>query len=128
MAAAIALGDNTRSRRALRAEQEQTARLIEQEHAYRAERHIQTERVRIARDLHDVIGHSISVISLHADVAREAIGSDDDQARQAHRADSGGKLRHQCANSAPRSGCCVLLSGETCRPLACFAHQPLNAG
>jgi signal transduction histidine kinase len=83
MAAAIALGTNSRSRRALRAEQEQTARLIEQEHAYRAEQRVQTERVRIARDLHDVIGHSISVISLHAGVAREAIGSDDDQARQA---------------------------------------------
>jgi signal transduction histidine kinase len=83
MAAAIALGEGTRSRRALRAEQEQTARLIEQEHAYRAEQRLQAERVRMARDLHDVIGHSISVISLHADVAREAIGSDDDQARQA---------------------------------------------
>lgn len=83
MAAAIALGANTRARRALRAEQEQTARLIEQEHAYRAEQRVQTERVRIARDLHDVVGHSISVISLHADIAREAIGDDDDQARQA---------------------------------------------
>jgi signal transduction histidine kinase len=83
MAAAIALGDSTRSRRALRAEQEQTARLIEQEHAYRAEQRIQAERMRMARDLHDVIGHSISVISLHADVAREAIGSNDEQARQA---------------------------------------------
>ncbi len=83
MAAAIALGDSTRARRALRAEQEQTARLIELEHAYRAEQRVQVERVRMARDLHDVIGHSISVISLHADVAREAIGSNDDQARQA---------------------------------------------
>ncbi|HEY0735189.1 MAG TPA: sensor histidine kinase [Herpetosiphonaceae bacterium] len=83
MAAAIALGDSTRSRRALRAEQEQIARLIEQEHAYRAEQRVQAERVRMARDLHDIIGHSISVISLHADVAREAIGGDNDQARQA---------------------------------------------
>jgi signal transduction histidine kinase len=83
MAAAIALGYSTRARRALRAEQEQTARLIEQEHAYRAEQRVQAERVRMARDLHDVVGHSISVISLHADVAREAIGSNDDQARQA---------------------------------------------
>lgn len=83
MAAAIALGDSTRARRALRLEQEQTARLIEQEHAYRAEQRVQAERVRMARDLHDTIGHSISVISLHADVAREAIGSDDEAARQA---------------------------------------------
>jgi signal transduction histidine kinase len=85
MAAAIALGHGTRSRRALRAEQEQTARLIAQEHALRAEQRVQAERVRMARDLHDVIGHSMSVISLHADVAREAIGSDDDAARVALR-------------------------------------------
>ena len=68
MAAAIALGDGTRSRRALRTEQEQSARLIEQEHAHRTEQRVQAERLRMARDLHDVIGHSISVISLHADV------------------------------------------------------------
>jgi signal transduction histidine kinase len=83
MAAAIALGDSIRARRALRAEQEQTARLIAQEHAYRAEQRVQAERMRMARDLHDTIGHSLSVISLHADVAREAIGSNDDEARQA---------------------------------------------
>ena len=61
----------------------QTARLIEQEHAYRVEQRVQAERLRMARDLHDVLGHSISVISLHADVAREAIGNNDDEARQA---------------------------------------------
>jgi signal transduction histidine kinase len=83
MAASIALGDSTRARRALRAEQEQTARLIEQEHAYLAEQRVQAERVRMARELHDLIGHSIAVIALHADVAREAIGGDDEQARQA---------------------------------------------
>ncbi|MFN8440152.1 MAG: sensor histidine kinase [Caldilineaceae bacterium] len=83
MAAAIALGDGTRARHALRAEQEQTARLIEKEHAQRAEQRVEAERLRIARDLHDVIGHSISVISLHADVAREALGNDPEQAHQA---------------------------------------------
>jgi signal transduction histidine kinase len=83
MAAAIALGDSTRSRRLLRAEQVEMARLIAQEHAHRAEQQVQAERVRMARDLHDTIGHSISVISLHADVAREAIGRNNDEARQA---------------------------------------------
>jgi signal transduction histidine kinase len=85
MAASIALGDSTRSRRALAAEQEQSARLIAQEHARRAEQQIQEERVRMARDLHDLIGHTISVISLHADVAKEAVGHDDEAARQALR-------------------------------------------
>lgn len=83
MAAAIALGDGARTRRALRIQQEQTARLLEQEHALRAEQRMQAERVRMARDLHDMIGHSVTVITLHADVAREAIGNNDAQARQA---------------------------------------------
>lgn len=83
MVAAIALGVNTRAQRALAAEQEQTARLIAQEHAHRAEQRVQDERMRIARDLHDVLGHSIAVISLQANVAGEAIGRDDEAARRA---------------------------------------------
>jgi len=83
MAAAIALGDSTRSRRVLRAEQEQTTRLIAQEHAYQAEQRVQAERVRMARELHDVIGHSLSVILLHAAVAQEALGRNEEEARQA---------------------------------------------
>lgn len=83
MGMAIALGDGARSRRALRAEQEHTAQLIAQEHAYRAEQRVQEERLRIARDLHDLIGHSISVISLQSHVAEEALGRDDEQVRQA---------------------------------------------
>lgn len=83
MVAAIALGAAMRALSALRSQQEQTARLIAQEHAWRAEQRVQDERVRIARDLHDLIGHSISVIAIHANVAREAIGRDDAQARQA---------------------------------------------
>lgn len=83
MATAIALGDSMRARRSLRTEQEQTTRLIAQEHAYRAEQRVQAERVRMARDLHDLIGHSISVISLQADVAREAIGHSNAEAQQA---------------------------------------------
>lgn len=83
MAAAIALGDSMRARRALRAEQEQTARLIAQEHAYLAAQRVQAERVRMARDLHDTVGHSITVIALHAAVAQEAMGQNEAEARQA---------------------------------------------
>lgn len=83
LAASIALGDSSRSRKALRAEQAHTAQLIAQEHAYRAEQRIQSERVRMARELHDTIGHSISVISLQADVAREALYNKPEQALQA---------------------------------------------
>lgn len=83
MATAIALGDSTRARRSLRAEQEQTARLVAQEHAYRTEQQVQAERVRMARDLHDLVGHSISVIAIQADVAREAIGHSNAEAQGA---------------------------------------------
>lgn len=83
LAAAIALGDSSRARRDLRAEQAQIAQLVAQEQASRAAQRLQAERLRIARELHDVIGHSISVISLHADVAREALGRNDDDVRRA---------------------------------------------
>ena len=48
-----------------------------------AEQRLQAERLRIARDLHDVVGHNLSVIALHSGVAAEAVGRDDDAARGA---------------------------------------------
>ncbi len=83
MAAAIALGNGTRSGKAVRAHQAHTAHLVAHEHARRAEQRVQAERVQMARDLHDLLGHSMSVISLHADVAREVVGRNDDDVRQA---------------------------------------------
>lgn len=38
---------------------------------------MQSERRRISRELHDTIGHTLSVISLHAGVGEEALGHDD---------------------------------------------------
>lgn len=38
------------------------------------------ERLRIARDLHDLLGHSLSLITLKAELARRVIGSDPDRA------------------------------------------------
>lgn len=77
MAGAIALGYGVRSRRAQREQQLEIIRLnsLEQERA--ADRRIQNERVEVARDLHDLVGHTMSVVSLHTDVARESVGHDD---------------------------------------------------
>lgn len=72
VAAAIALGVAVRLSREARGHE-----------ARAAEQRLQAERLRIARDLHDVVGHNLSVIALHAGVAAEAVGRDDDAARGA---------------------------------------------
>lgn len=76
MAAAVALGDGVRNRRARRAEQEEIDRLTAEHLTREADRRIQGERENIARDLHDLVGHQMSVISLQSNVAAEAIGRD----------------------------------------------------
>ena len=83
MAAAIALGDTLRGRRAQHAQQQELTRLHARQFAQDAERRVHAERLAIARDLHDSLGHAVSVISLHADVAREAVGRDDAAASEA---------------------------------------------
>ncbi|GII93595.1 sensor histidine kinase [Sinosporangium siamense] len=77
MVAAVALGDSLRARRSQRAHQRDLAALTAMRHAEEMEHRVHEERLSIARDLHDSIGHTLSVISLHSDVAREAIGRDD---------------------------------------------------
>ena len=83
VAAAIALGVSVRARRETRFHQEQLRALTAAEQAREAERRLQAERVRIAQDLHDSVGHAMSVIALHGNVAAEAIGRDDETARRA---------------------------------------------
>jgi signal transduction histidine kinase len=70
MAAAVVLGDGVRTRRLWRAEV--AARL-----AREAERRVQHERLALARDLHDVLAHTVSAVTLHADVATEALEDGD---------------------------------------------------
>lgn len=72
VAAAIALGVAVRLSREARGHE-----------ARAAEQRLQAERLRISRDLHDVVGHNLSVIALHSGVAAEAVGRDDDAARRA---------------------------------------------
>jgi signal transduction histidine kinase len=84
MAGAIALGDGVRSR-AIRAEQ-QRQREWELLRAGElvAERRVEAERLALARDLHDVLAHTTTVIALQAHVAREALDDADlDAARAA---------------------------------------------
>ncbi|GAB3755615.1 histidine kinase [Microlunatus parietis] len=77
MAAAIALGDGTRSRRELR----RLGELREREARAQAERERADERLALSRELHDDLGHSLSVIALHAASAEEAVTDDPEAAR-----------------------------------------------
>ncbi|MGW5753228.1 sensor histidine kinase [Nocardia rhamnosiphila] len=76
MAAVIALGDSIRSRRGWRAELAKQARAAAAEREGEAQRRVAQERLRIARDLHDLLAHTVSVIGLHTDVARESLRDD----------------------------------------------------
>nr|WP_216211258.1 sensor histidine kinase [Amycolatopsis aidingensis] len=82
MATVIALGDGVRSRRNWRAELDKQARAAELEREREAARKVEQERLRIARDLHDLLAHTVSIISLHTDVAREALRDDPDTAQR----------------------------------------------
>ncbi|WP_280406661.1 sensor histidine kinase [Nocardia carnea] len=76
MAAVIALGDSVRSRRGWRAQLAKQAAAAAAEREQDARRRIAQERVRIARDLHDLLAHTVSIIGLHTDVARESLRDD----------------------------------------------------
>lgn len=73
---AIAAGDAVRVRRRERLREEQRISLERQRRVELARRQIDEERAGLARDVHDVLAHTIAVISLHSDVAAEALPDD----------------------------------------------------
>jgi signal transduction histidine kinase len=83
LAMATAFGDATRNRRAYLAEVEERARRAEQTREDEARRRVVQERVRIARELHDVVAHHIAVINVQAAAASHLVGKRPDQVRPA---------------------------------------------
>jgi signal transduction histidine kinase len=65
---------------------EERARRLERERDAQAEVAAAAERARIAREMHDVIAHSISVMVIQADGASYAIDTDPERAKRAMRA------------------------------------------
>jgi len=80
---AAALGDATRNRRAYVAEVEQRALDAERTRDEVAARRVDEERLRIARELHDVTAHSLSIIAVQSGAATHVIDSDPAEARRA---------------------------------------------
>lgn len=82
-ALAIAVGHSSRNRRAYLAEVERRAERAELEREQEALRRIAEERLRIARDVHDSVGHHLALISVQSQVARQAFSRDPAAAREA---------------------------------------------
>jgi signal transduction histidine kinase len=83
VATAVALGDGTRSRMAAQAANEAALTLAVEEHARQAEQAVVEERTRIARELHDLVAHSMSVIAVQAGMGHHVIDRDTDKAKEA---------------------------------------------
>ena len=66
-ALAIVLGDRQRTRAAYLAEVEARAQSLELEQIAASERAVEAERARIARELHDVVAHHVSMIVVQAE-------------------------------------------------------------
>jgi signal transduction histidine kinase len=83
LVASLILGETTRSRRAYLQEVEQRALQAERSREDEASRRAGEERIRIARELHDVLAHRISMISVQSGVGAHLLDRDPDQARSA---------------------------------------------
>jgi signal transduction histidine kinase len=76
-------GENIRQRRARWAALEERTLLLERERAERDRAAVTAERLRIARELHDVVAHSMSVIAVQAGMGHHVIDTDVAEARRA---------------------------------------------
>ncbi|MEW2285316.1 sensor histidine kinase [Streptomyces sp. NPDC047841] len=82
-ALAWVLGDSMRTRRAYFAQLEERAARLEKEREAQAKVAVAAERARIARELHDVVAHNVSVMVVQADGAAYVMDTAPDQARKA---------------------------------------------
>ncbi|KAK1177914.1 histidine kinase [Streptomyces sp. NBS 14/10] len=80
---AVAVGDSVRNRRAYLAQAQERALQAERTREEEAERRVREERIRIARDLHDVVAHHITLVNAQAGVARHLIHRHPDKAYEA---------------------------------------------
>jgi signal transduction histidine kinase len=99
LATVVLLGETLRSRRLRVAAAEERLRRVELDRELEATRRVAEERLRIARDVHDVLGHTIAAISVQAALAGDVLDTQPQRAREALRAiraaarDATGELR-----------------------------------
>jgi signal transduction histidine kinase len=83
MVVAWVMGDSMQYRRAYYVELEERARRLEMERDQQAQIAAATERARIARELHDVVAHNVSVMVVQAEGAAYAMDTAPENTRKA---------------------------------------------
>lgn len=78
----IVLGDNMRRRRERAEELVERAERAERERELLAAQQVRHERTRIAREMHDVVAHSLSVMIIQAGAARRQVRANPDRATE----------------------------------------------
>ncbi|MGP3969941.1 sensor histidine kinase [Streptomyces sp. 6N223] len=81
----LLLGEVVRGRRELTAYYAERARRAEREREREAVRRVREERVRMARELHDIVAHTVSAMTVQAGVALDALERRPELARTALR-------------------------------------------
>jgi signal transduction histidine kinase len=82
-ALAWVIGDSLRTRRAYYAQLEERAERLHREREAQSKAAVAAERARIARELHDVVAHNVSVMVVQADGAAYVLDASPEQAKQA---------------------------------------------
>jgi signal transduction histidine kinase len=82
-ALAWVIGDSLRTRRAYYAQLEERAARLQREREAQSKAAVAAERARIARELHDVVAHNVSVMVVQADGAAYVLDASPEQAKQA---------------------------------------------
>jgi signal transduction histidine kinase len=117
---AWALGDSSRTRRAHTAELEARAVRLERQRELEARRAVVEERARIARELHDVIAHHVSMMVVQAEAGPVVVERDPPTAARAF--DSIGSIGRQALAEMRRLLGVLREDGERGAPS--FAPQP----
>ncbi len=83
VATAVALGDSTRNRARVAAEQAARLEAVAREQERVAHQTVLDERARIARELHDLVAHSMSIVAVQAGMGHHLIDRDPRRAKEA---------------------------------------------
>lgn len=81
IAATVVIGGIIRNRKRIFVDTQLRAEQAEADRAVEAERAVSRERIRIAREMHDIVAHGMSVIAVQAAAAQAVVDSDPERTR-----------------------------------------------